>query len=122
MSLLQADGTPYTICYVPEKDSMLCPASMRHECMLCKSLCAVAAAACVDVKLTRGLKDCFNTGPLPHTCEHCFVQVTGYNPAQPAAIRTLDVFPKSLREVQSSNAEPSEAPRAVTPEKAQLLR
>ena len=30
------------------------------------------------------------------------------------------MFPKSLREVQSSDAEPSEAPRAVTPKKAQL--
>ena len=39
---------------------------------------------------------------------------------QPAAVRSLDVFPKSLRGVQSSHAKPSQVPRAVTPDEAQL--
>ena len=41
-------------------------------------------------------------------------------PCQPAAVRTLDVIPKSLRGVQSSDAGPYQAPKAVTPDQAQL--
>ena len=39
---------------------------------------------------------------------------------QPAAIRTLNVFPKSLRGAHSGDAEPPQAPGAMKPDEAQL--
>ena len=92
-------------------------ASMKHEPSSYPHV--RTATACVDVK-PQGTSVMLSYRPTASHRHALLCAGDRVQPCQPAAIRTLDVIPKSLRGVQSSEAEPSEAPRAVAPDQGQL--